>query len=349
MLKRNNLIILVIVLAVLAGLSLMQTTRHRRATSRSNTEPVLSQAVEPDQIKRVDIGYGTTQDAVVLEHQPDGWVVASAYGHAASPTRVQTLLDNLNDLGGEYRSDAADVLPDYGFTDSTVVTITAYGPDSDQPLLALDIGAKPQGSIGNFVKLPNSNAVYLTRKGLLGNLGLYSGPGMPQSKFFLELQAYKADRDSVEALTLHDEGSVIALEKEFSEPEPNPADTTGIAPEVNRKVYEWKITKPHRKAALKTKADAILGAVCSIRAVDIDDPNGDPADYGLAEPQKWVEVQLHDGTTATLNFGAKREAEGDKPGGIYFQVVGDKTVWVIGEYIENNIFKSYQDLLPEDK
>jgi hypothetical protein len=349
MLKRNNLIVLVIVLVALAALSLMQTMRHRRATTRSDTQPVLTHAVDADQLKRVEIGYGPTKDAVVLEHQPDSWVVQSAYGHAASSTRVQTLLDNLNDLGGEFRSDAADVLPDYGFTDSTMVTITAYGPDSDQPVLALEIGKKPQGSLGNFVKLPGSNAVYLTRKGLLGNLGLYSGPGLPQSKHFLELQVYKVERDDVDALTLHNEKSVIALEKEFGEPEPNPADTTGVAPEVNRKVYEWKITRPHRKAALKTKADAILGAVSSIRAVDIDDPNRDPADYGLAEPQKWIEVQLQDGTTATLNFGTKREAEGDKPAGIYFQVVGDKTVWVVGEYIENNIFKSYEELLPEDK
>ena len=53
-----------------------------------------------------------------------------------------------------------------------------------------------------------------------------------------------------------DGDSVISIEKEFATPEPAPGvpDSLAVAPEIDRKVYEWKLTEPERKAVLKTKA-----------------------------------------------------------------------------------------------
>ena len=62
---------------------------------------------------------------------------------------------------------------------------------------------------------PGSNAVYLTSASLLSNLGLWSGPARPKSSHFLELQAWKTERDQVNALVLEDNGKVVELVKVF--------------------------------------------------------------------------------------------------------------------------------------
>ncbi len=350
MLKNRNLILLAVVLVVLGVISLLQKASHQRSTTRPATTQVLGGTFAADDLSRIEIGYGAQKQAVVLANQPDGWVVRSAYGHRANSSRVDNLLNTLNELAGEFRSDSPDVLLDYGFTDSTSVSVAAFGGESEEPVFSLEIGKKPDRSVGNFVKLPGSAAVYLTDKSILSNLGIYGGPALPESKYFLELEAHKCERLDVETITLHDGDSVIRLEKEFTEPEPVVAegDSVPTIPEIDRNVYEWKLTRPHRQLALKTRADGVLGAVSTIRGVDIDDPAGDPASYGLATPEKRVEVTLQDGTTTHVSFGATREASEGVQAGVFMKVGDEPTVWVVSEYQLKNIFKTVTDLLPEE-
>jgi hypothetical protein len=347
MLKRKNLIALAVVVVVLAAISVLQRTSHRRATSGSPTAPVLGAQLDQESLRRIEIGYGTVKDAVVLENLPDGWVVRSAWNHPVNQSRIDNLLQDLSSLEGEFRSDSPEVLADYGFTDSTAVTVVAFGSDP-QPVFALEVGDKPQRSVGNFVKRPGSSEVFLARKSILSDLGLYNGPGLPESKHFLDLEARKVDRLDVESITLHDGDAVVAMEKVFAPPEPAADDTTGAAPEIDRNTYEWRLVRPVEKAAMKTRCDGVLGAVSTVRAVDIDDPAGDLAAYGLAAPAKRVEVTLQDGTGYALRFGAERPESEGKQKGVYMQVEGEPTVWVVTEYLLKNIFKTQEELLPED-
>ena len=126
MLKTRSLIILVIVLAALGAISLIQSLSHRKATSRSNTSPVLSGDLTSEDLNRIEVGYGLENGVVVLEKLPDSWVVRSAFSHKANQSRVDNLLRNLSDLQGEFRSDSPQVLADYGFVDSTVINIAGY-------------------------------------------------------------------------------------------------------------------------------------------------------------------------------------------------------------------------------
>jgi hypothetical protein len=347
MMRNRSLLILALAFVVLITLFLVQRASQRRAAMQSPDEAVLAQTFDQDELSRIEIGYGSDSTAVVLERLPDGWVVRTAYSHPASQQRVDALLGSLADLSGEFRSENAAVLPDYGFTDSTVVTLTGYGKQDDQPLFALEVGKRPERGVGSFVKRPGSSAVYLSRANLLSNLGLYSGSGVPQSRHFLDLEAQKAERLDVDRIRLTADGHTIALEKEFTAPEKAADDTTGAEPQVDRKTYEWQMTAPETHAVLKTKADAILNSVCTVRAVDVVDPDGDLAAYGLADPERQVQIDMQDGSTVTLSFGQKREADGDQPAGVYMQVAGKPTVWVVSEYLVNNIFKNKEDLLPE--
>ncbi|MFH1841859.1 MAG: DUF4340 domain-containing protein [bacterium] len=350
MMKSRDLILLVVVLVALALVFFLMKSSQERQRNQSDTASLLASEFDQDDLERIVIGFGDQAECVVLENLPDGWVVRTAHNHPASQQRVDGLLRSLTDLAGEFRSDVAEVLPDYGFSDSTTLTIAAYAAELSDPVVNLEIGKKPERSQGNFVKLPGSSAVYLTRQSILSSLGLYGGPALPESKHFLELEAQRLERDDIEAITWSDGENVVSMVKEFELPEPDPAipDSLAMEPEIDRKVYEWKITAPQRKAALKTKGDGILGAVATIRAVDIVDPLADPATYGLADPVKTVTVRLQDGSTIDLAFGDSREAVDDQQAGTYLRIGDNSTVWVVSEYLLNNIFKTVDDLLPAE-
>jgi hypothetical protein len=350
MLKNRSLVILAVILVALAAISLLQKSRQRQATSRPDTMPVLSADFDAERIQSLVVGYGSQKDALVLESLPDGWVVRSAYGHKANQQRIETLMRSLGELAGEFRSESPDVLADYGFTDSTTVSIIGHGAGGGDPIFELEVGKKPERSVGNFVKRPGSAAVYLTRSNILSNLGLYSGPGLPQAKHFLDLEAHRCEREDVDAITLYDGDSVIELVKEFAtiEPDSAAADSIPSEPQIDRTTYEWRMTRPQERIALKTKADQILGAVSMLRAVDIDDPAGDPVAYGLDAPQKRAEVRLQDGTTVTLEVGTERPEAGETPGGSYLRVGGDDSIWIVKDYSLNAIFKPVEELFPEE-
>jgi hypothetical protein len=48
-----------------------------------------------------------------------------------------------------------------------------------------------------------------------------------------------------------------------------------------------------------------------------------------------------------LAFGDLREATNDEPAGVYARFGDDPTIWVVGEFNVENIFKTREDLLPD--
>ena len=348
MLKPKNLIILVIVLAVLAVISFVQKAKHRSTTSQGHTNLLIAGPLDKDQLERIEIRHPGKDAVVTLVNQPEGWAVATAWHAKANEQRIEALLRGLDNLYGEFRSDNADVLEDYGLVDTLMVTVTGHAAGGGDALFTLQLGNQAGRGIGNFVKLPGNNAVYVSANNVLGDLGMYSGPDAPTSKHFLVLNAHKVDRQDVDTITLRDGASTITLVKEFAEPEPAADDTTGALPEIDRSVYEWRITEPQPQAAPKTKADGVLGAVSSIRASDVTDPGVDLATYGLIDPAKEARITLQDGTVVGFAFGDERQAEEGNPAGVYLRIDESPTIWVVNTYNLNNVFKSLEDLLPDE-
>ncbi len=351
MIKNRNLLILAVVLAGLLGISLFQKADHKKSTSGSATVKVVEGTISADQLDRITLGHGENDTAVELVSTPTGWAVASAWDAPASMTRIESLLRNLSDLSGEFRSDNESVLADYGLTDDQAVKVRAYDKDGTE-ILALEVGNTPERVPGNFIKRPGSNAVYLSQTNLLSQFGLYEGPGVPGFSHFLELQAVKKDRLEVDRIVLNNEGRTLEMVKEFAEAKPVPGQvelpeeaTEPAGPD--RTTWEWKMTSPRAKALAKTKADGVLGSLVSIRAADVDDPAGDLAVYGLDEPSRSATMFMADGSEMTVVFGHKREAAGDIKEGIWMKVSGEPTVWVVPEYTVNNIFKTEADLVPD--
>jgi hypothetical protein len=355
MIKNRNLLVLGAVVVVLAAVSVLQQVAHHRATTRPDTASLTGAGLDKDSLTRFVLGFGSDTTAVVLERLPDSWVVRTAYGRKASQQRVDELVKSLTTLSGEFRSDAAGVLEDYSLTPEKAVRIEAFGKDF-APVFSLLVGKQPTGQIGNFVRKPNSNQVYLSSASVLGSLGLWSGPAKPQSRQFLDLEAYKGTAEDVNAIVLDDNGKITELTKEFpktaTEPKPAAAATDSAAAKPagpDRSVFEWKLVKPQAKPALKTKADALLSAATMVRAVDVADPDGDLMAYGLWKAARKATLTFKDGKTFTLFFGASRPEAADVPGGVFMRTDADRTIWVVRDAMVNAIFVKPDDLLPGAK
>jgi hypothetical protein len=345
MLKNRNLIILAVILVVLAGINFLQKASHRKSTSGSNVEVVLPGEFVKEDLARITLGFGPDAELVVMSTSPGGWLVDTAYSSAASEQRIDTLLRNLSDLAGEYRSDKASVLGEYGLDEAGSVKIRAYDKQGQQ-VLALDVGKTPERFPGHFVRLPDQNRVYLSQKGVLSHLGIYGPPGPPTAKHFLELQAVKEDRLEVDRIVLVDGEDRVDLVKEFAlevAPEDAPEATE---PGIDRMTWEWLINLDDETSLAKTKVDAVLGAVVSIRASDVADPAVPEAEYGLDTPARTATLHLHEAPPVVLEFGAVRPAEGTTSAGTYMRVQGQPTIWIVTDYTTRNIFKKVSDLVP---
>jgi hypothetical protein len=343
MLNRKNLIIVAVVLVALVMVSEVQKSQHRSATSQASSQVLIEGDWTRDLVDRIVIGFGDDPAAVELASGDPHWRVASAWDAGADHNKIDTLLRTLGGLRGEFRSDNPDVLADYGFTDSTTVSVRGMGPDGEE-LFAIEVGDKPDGGRGNFLRRPGSSEVFLGTADVLSNLGLWSGPERPRSRHFLDLVAYRGDREAVDALRLEGNETVV-LRKEYAMVEPAPDDTTGAEPTVDHSQWEWRLADG--TMAQKTRADGVLGAAVTLRAQDVVDPTVDLATYGLDPPQRTVTLELRDGDPVQIRFGHERPAEGGAPGGYYAQVDDDPTVWVVGTFNADNLFKARDDLLPE--
>jgi len=344
MLKPRTLILLAAAVVVLGGISFLQRARHDDTTNRSATAVVVDGEFSAEDLGRITLGRGDTPEAVVLESADDGWTVTSVYGVQANLQRVEDLLRNLSNLRGEFRSDKADVLADYGLDAAGAVVVRGYDKAGTR-VLALDVGRSPERFPGNFIRNPDDTRVYVSRASVLNTLGVYGEPELPGARHFLELQAVTVDRLAVNAIALRDSSGDRTLAKVLSLTPPAEDAPEGTEPTVDRTTWEWKLDDG--TALAKTKADAVLGAAVSIRAVDVGDPTAAVADFGLDTPARSATLELEDGTVMGLEFGHSREALDDAPAGIWMKVRGRSGIWLVTDYTVNNIFKPTGDLLPE--
>lgn len=338
--KPRQLAFLTAVVAALAAAVAVQNMSHEAATSRSDTTSVLDVNVVVDEINRVTVSQGDDSTRVVVERLPDRWVTRSAWDHPADERKVRELIEAMNGLRGEFRSDDAGVLADYGLgpdAEPRPVTVTLYGADW-QEVASLELGATAANG-GAFVREPDSDAAYLTRTSVLGKLGMWGGPATPEARTFLDLDVFECQARDIRTITLFTDSTTLRMEKTFAGP-----DSTGA---VDHGTWEWLLTEPERRPLAKTKVDAVMNALTKVQAADIADPKGDWQAYGLWKAPRRVEVGLADGGMFELRWGVARDVSAGQQSGLYVMSSKDQTVWVIREFKANQIFKALDDLLPE--
>ncbi len=346
MIKTKNLIILGAVLLILFGISMLQKAKHEKATSSSATALLFDGELNAENIGRVSIGYGTGDDTVVLVNGPDGWIVESYFNTQANQQRVDSLLRGFSNLAGEFRSDNQSVLGDYGLLDDQAITVR--GRDlSGTEVFAVKLGQSPEGFAGNFMRLADSNKVYLSQAGMLSHMGIYGDPEKPKNQHFLELQVVQENSQDIDWMTIVDGEQILVFSKQFSLVEPAEGAAEGTEATTDRTTWEWLLDGKVATELAKTKIDGVLNSGVRIRANDVADPAVSAEQYGLDNPSRKLTLNRHDGSQLVLEFGSSREASDGVTAGTYMRTSNDTSIWLVTEYTTKNIFKSLDELKAE--
>jgi hypothetical protein len=337
MMTRKTLGILAVALVVLGGLSYFTSRQRYGAAQGGGFESLLPSGVDAGAVQSIKAWVGAIPDTTVeLTRSGDGWVVASRWNWKAKSDLVDRLVEDLKGLSGELRSSSADVLPDYQIDDDNGLHLVGTGAGGTE-MFHLIVG-KSATRGGTFVRKNGSNDVYLSTAALRSSFGLWGDEQKPPDpKRWIELRVNQTDRTNVDRIVLHDGSSVLTLDKEF--PTAGAPDSSGVT-KPDRANWTWK---PDAAGPIdKAKADGILGTACNLYATDVVDPAG-AADYGLADPTRWMELFLSDGSTVKVRFGTVLPDEKK----IYLAVGDDGLPAKTYESTVNRIFLKRSELKPQ--
>jgi len=334
--NQRNLIILVVVLVAMGAIYWFSGQQRRGLDQTGGYTSLVEGELSRDDVFGLEVYRGSSKDeGFVLARRGEDWVMTSRFDAKASDSRMNTLLDNLEQLDGQVRSDDAAVLGDYDLTDETAVHVVLKG-ESGSEILHVLLGK--QGTGGGFARAQGSNRVILGTRNLLSDFGIWGEDNLhPQASNWLALEVFKPERESVTGFSITKGGETIAAEKVFATAEGDSA----AAPDPQ--AYEWLITQPSQFTALKTRADGILTTLTTMRARDVAPPPAADEDYGLGEGCDRAEVVQQDGTRTVMLFGA---AGGEEPGQFYFQLEGEASYWLMADYVRDNVFKDVDELKP---
>ena len=99
--------------------------------------------------------------------------------------------------------------------------------------------------------------------------------------------------------------------------------------------YEWRINGDF--VGSRSRGDAILSSLVSVRARDVMARGDAPEGSGLDDPSR-VTITLDGGAAErTLLFGGP---VADMQGQVWFRVEGEELVWAVPEFVRNNLFKT---------
>jgi hypothetical protein len=334
--NNRNLIILGLALVVMGALYWFSGQQRRGLDQSGGYVTLVEGPLSRDAVYGLEVYRGDDKEnGFSIARRGDEWIMTSRYDAEASSSRMNTLLDNLEGLEGQVRSDDAAVLGDYGLTDDQALHVVLKD-ESGEETLHLLLGKPAAG--GGFVRDEANNRVLLANRNLLSDFGIWGEDNVdPQPGNWLALDVFTPDRATVTGFVLNHDGKLIAAEKVFSEAEGDSASAPTPAE------YEWRITEPQEFMAVKSRTDGILTTLTNMRARDVAPPPDSPEDYGLGEGCDRAEVIQQDGTHTVMLFGSD---SGEDTGQFYFQLEGDDHYWLMGEYVRGNVFKSLDELKP---
>jgi len=342
MMNRKSLTLLAVALVVLGVLSWATTQRRYATVEGGGFEQLMDKPIDGAQVQTIRAWLGSEPDSTVeLQRRGDGWILTTSYDWPAKPDLVKTLLDELSGLKGELRSSSADVLADYQIDDDNGVHVIGLGAGGTE-LFHLVVGKSALRG-GSFVRREGSNDVFLAGASLRSSFGVWGDePKPPQAKRWLELRVHKAERQDIDRIVLHEDGTDITLEKEFSEAAPAADDSSGVTM-PDRSQWTWK--SDQQGDIDKSKADGILGTLCNLYASDVVPPGEGEDPFGLENAKRSLDITFQDGHSVHIAFGNDAE-DGKKT---YVRVGDDGLPALIYTSTVDRLFPPRSELKPQAK
>jgi len=306
--KEKNLVILCLVFAVLVALVYV---KNNIQTSSIEEEEDLTDIIAPvitkDTITDLIISLPATaadenQDKVHKVHlarEKDSWIVKTHYGVQGYDRAIDPVIERLDHIQGEFRSDNVEVLSDYGIGDDSAIRLELLGEEFN-PIKML-VGTQKTERQNSFVRFDKSSQVYLVSADLPALLGVFEKDGA----FLLDLNKWTDKK------ILHlDTGKVTGLEIIQRNDLGEDRQVIKIKKETVDGKTQWKSEGPLAFNLSGDKIKSVIEVFNNTYARDIVAPESEDA----FESPAWKAVfTFEGGENVVLSRGKK-----DDQGNFYF-------------------------------
>jgi hypothetical protein len=249
--KPKNLVPLILIFAVLAGLVLIKqaTKKTPNIVEQTGLVTLMPDGISKGDIAKLEIFSGAKPDEkLVLAYDADGakWRVPTHFNSPVKQETIDKYLDAVVKMKGEPRTMGAsdENLASYDLTDSAAFHVAAYKKDSTEPMFHLLVGKSP-GYKSVFIRKQGSNDVFVEQTDLRQEAGIYNAaqqpmmgmekaeekkePQKPEATMWLDKEVLKLKTGKINkvALTMPDKSLVI---ERHEKPKPAPAAAPAATP-----------------------------------------------------------------------------------------------------------------------
>lgn len=194
--KFKKLVILIVALAVLIAAALVKKARENGPDQKkpSPAVKVLRETLSPAFVQKVVLSKADDagEKIVLRKDNANEWILESRVNTRARKDRVEALIKNVTELGGEIRSESKEVLKDFSLLESQAIQIQLRGAEDKVIASVLVSPLRPTGGL-NFVRLADSDRVIVASPDILSTLGIYAKSDKLDDKLFADLQAVKPE------------------------------------------------------------------------------------------------------------------------------------------------------------
>jgi hypothetical protein len=312
--KPKQLVPLVVILAVLAGLVFLRQTQNRPASleQQYTLHALLPEAIDAAKLARIEMYAGAKPDEkLVLEREVNGtkWSIASKFGAPVDPEKIDDYLQVLKSLQGEFRAEAAgDSLKDYSLDEEGGFHVLGYNSDSEEPQFHIVNGKSPDFQKA-FARAAGGSDVYEIDVSLRRKAGIYTVEmgDTPQATHWLDKTVLDLESDKIKAVALEYPDKTVAFELQkkvapdgqnaesaseegAGDPEAAPEGESNEAaqdegPKEEIVEWNWVVTQGGPGTEFHSNAASNLARrAAQVRATDVVDP-AEKAALGLDPPQ----------------------------------------------------------------
>ena len=283
--------------------------------------PLAPADVAAEDIDKIELWAGAQPDEkVILVRDGDAWRVSTHFDAPAKQADVDTFIEDLLGLRGEFRDRAPDetARARYEVGTDQAFHVAAYAGTGDEADVHVLFGKAPDFRTV-FVRRAGGEDIYVEQTNLRREAGVVSddGEAVPEADNWLDMTVLDLDEAALERIALRMPDKAFALAKQAVESETGGAEGEGAATVLTPAEFEWVLADTPANLELKEQGvQNLLNKAASLNATDIVDP-GALASYGLDTPAYRIELAVADEDDVVLEAG-RPDTEG--PG--YLRVAG---------------------------
>jgi hypothetical protein len=271
--KRKDIIILAAILVFLLGTLLIKKVLMRPAVETTEYKS-LELSISPSEMYALKASRSSGKESLRLERDDRGeWIIPAKGSIGADKTKIEALMNALAVLSGELRSRSKALFDDYGISEDKAFTLELIGRDGTL-LEKLYFGSKKPGFGGLFLRVGDSEEVYLVNRDIFPLFGIYGAleDGELSGERWADLSLINIDIGSVDSIKIEKPGPdgsvVVNIKREFDQ-------------EKNLKKWNALIDEPETGLDAG-KIKAFLTEINTIKGMKIVDSKIE--DYGLENP-----------------------------------------------------------------